>query len=195
MSMSLPLDHPLLFDDVTSVAKVAHGATAGWRAICVRARRVVGRGLVEPLSALDLDEEIPALRARVRSIAARAPVEVDTLVFGLFDGIEADGGVYTGFHLGGTSGFDVHTRWMLEAPTWLPQDRFLESPSLDAIARLGPTARGEMRKAVSHTLLFGAAMLLARFAAAGLAHRIVVAFDEGELAVVDPSAARAHAIS
>ncbi|MBX3229753.1 MAG: hypothetical protein KIT84_05415 [Labilithrix sp.] len=180
-----PIDHYALFDDVVAVAKNAHGATAGWRAICVRAQRTVGKKVASPLAALDLDEEIAPLGVRVRVIAAHAPIEVDTLVFGLFDGVDDDGsGVYTGFHLMGTTGIDHGARWLTKTPTWRPKDRFLSSPSLDAIVRAGNETRGEPKKAVAHALRFGAAALLARFAAEGLHQRIVVAFDDGDFAEV-----------
>jgi hypothetical protein len=180
-----PINHYALFDDVVAVAKSAHDATAGWRAICVRAQRTVGKGVVQPLAGLDLADEIPALSERVRSIAAHAPSDVDTLVFGLFDGIDDDGaGVFTGFHLSGAIGFDPKARWLLEAPAWQSRDRFLASASLDAIVRAALGARGEAKKAVGHALRFGAAALLARFAAEALPYRIIVAFDDGDFALV-----------
>jgi hypothetical protein len=179
------IDHHALFDDVVSVAKKSHAATAGWRAICVRAQRSVGKQAVQPLQTLDLDEELPPLSARVRRLAESAPPEVDTLVFGLFDGVDDDGqGVYTGFHLSGRTGFDPQLRWLLEAPTWVPEDGHLSSPSLDAIGRAVGLSRGEVKKAVGHALRFGAAALLARFACEGLPYRRVVAFDEGDFAEI-----------
>jgi hypothetical protein len=179
------IDHYALFDDVVAVAKKAHAASAGWRAICVRAQRTVGKKVVQPLSELDLDEEIPALSDRVRAIARKAPGDVDTLVFGLFDGIDDDGaGVYTGFHVGGAAGFDPEARWLLTAPSWLPEDRFLKSASLDAIMRASVAARGEAKKAVARALRFGAAALLSRFAAEGLPYRVVVTFDDGDFAEI-----------
>lgn len=188
--MSAPawIDHYALFDDVVAVARQAHGATAGWRAICVRASRAVGKTVVMPLSRLDLDEELPALTERVRAVARRAPGDVDTLVFGLFDGIDDGDGAYTGFHLGGRTGFQPESRWLIEAPSWLPEDCFLPSPALDALARAAAPLRGEAKKAVLHGLRLGAAALLARFAAQGLreAYRVVVAFDDGAFAEVVP---------
>jgi hypothetical protein len=179
------IDHYALFDDVVAVAKQARAATAGWRAICVRAQRAVGKNVVQPLSELDLGEEIPSLALRVREIVGHAPKEVDTLVFGLFDGIDDDGaGVYTGYHLTGAVGFDPTARWLLGAPSWLPDDRFLHSTSLDAIARASITAHGEAKTAVANALRFGAAALLTRFAAQGLGYRIVVTFDEGDFAEI-----------
>lgn len=179
------IDHYALFDDVVAVAKKAHAATAGWRAICVRGQRAIGKGVVQPLSELDLDEELPSLTTRVRSLVRKAPGDIDTLVFGLFDGIDDNGsGVFTGFHLGGMVGFDPEARWLLKAPSWLPEDRFLSSPALDALARAAVVARGEAKKAVAHGLRFGAAALLARFAAADLPYRVVVTFDEGAFAEV-----------
>jgi len=160
---SAPFGHQALFDDVVAVATRAHAATAGWRAICVRAQRTVGKAVVQPLSELDLGEEIPALAGRVRKIVQSAPTEVDTLVFGLFDGIDDDGaGVYAGFHVAGATGFDPSTRWLMASPGWVPHDRF----------------------AVAYALRFGAAALLSRFATEGLPHRIVVAFDEGDFAEI-----------
>lgn len=168
-----------------AVAKKAHAATAGWRAICVRAQRTVGKKVVQPLSLLDLGEEIPGLEQRVKSILRNAPSEIDTVVFGLFDGLDDDGaGVYTGFHVAGAVGFDPETRWLLNAPSWLPDERFLKSAALDAIARAAIVARGEAKRAVSHALRFGAAALLARFAAAGLPYRVVVTFDGGDFAEI-----------
>src|SRR5262245_53437642 len=85
------IDHYALFDDVVLVAKKAHAATAGWRAICVRARRTIGKKVTDPLSNLDLDDEVAALSERVRRVASSAPEGIDTLVFGLFDGVDDDG--------------------------------------------------------------------------------------------------------
>jgi hypothetical protein len=184
----LPIDHYALFDDVVAVAKAAHTPTAGWKAICVRAQRTVGKRVALPLSGLDLDEEIASLGVRVRVIAAQAPIAIDTLVFGIFDGMhdEHHEGIYTGFHMMGQTGFDTSTRWLTEKPSWRLKDRFLASHVLDAIARAQLDARGESKKAVGHALRFGAAALLARFAAEGLHHRIVVAFDEGDFAEIRP---------
>jgi hypothetical protein len=179
------IDHYALFDDVVAVARKAHAATAGWRAICVRGQRAIGKQVVQPLAELDLDEELAPLSERVRSLVRKAPSDIDTLVFGLFDGIDDDGaGVYTGFHLGGMAGFDPEARWLLKVPSWLPDDRFLHSASLDALARAAVVARGEAKKAVAHGLRFGAAALLARFAAADLPYRVVVTFDDGAFAEV-----------
>jgi hypothetical protein len=179
------IDHYALFDDVVAVAKKAHAATAGWRAICARATRTLGRKVIQPLSELDLDEELPVLGDRVHWLARKAPKDVDTLVFGLFDGLDDDGkGVFTGFHLTGAQGFDPKARWLFSAGTWTPDERYLDSPALDAIARASTVARGEVKKAVAHAMRFGAAALLARFAAKGLPYRVVVTFDEGDFAEI-----------
>lgn len=196
------IDHYALFGDVVAVARTAKSPTVGWRAICVRAQRTLGKKVAQPLASLDLDEEIDALGVRVRTIAARAPIEIDTLVYGLFDGFHvtpADGvphlkadsaavdrGIYTGFHLTGLHGFDDTTRWLPPSPRWRIEDRFLASRALDLIARAGQGARGEPKKAVLHALRFGAAALLARFASEGLHQRVVVAFDDGDFAEIRP---------
>jgi len=185
VAASVSIDHYALFDDVVAVAKNAHAATAGWRAICVRAQRMAGKKVVQPLSELDLDDEVAALSARVHGIVRNVPSDVDTLVFGLFDGIDDDGaGIYTGFHVAGAAGFDPEARWLLATPTWLPDERFLKSVALDTIARAGVVARGEAKRAVAHALRFGAAALLSRFAAEGLPYRVVVSFDDGDFAEI-----------
>lgn len=188
MPPDAPLDHYALFDDVVLVARKTHAATAGWRAICVRAQRTLGKAVIQPLSLLDLDEEIPALTERVGRLVRQAPSAIDTLVFGLFDGVDDEGrGIYTGIHLTGRTGYDPELRWLLEAPGWVPEDRYLASPALDAVAREATRARGEVKKAVAHAMRFGAAALLARFASEGLPYRLVVAFDDGDFAEVSAS--------
>lgn len=185
MPLPVHIDHYALFDDVVAVARGTHAPTQGWRAICVRAQRTVGKKVVQPLAELDLEEEVITLGHQLALLTWKAPSEVTTLVFGLFDGVDNDGaGVYTGFHVGGAIDFDPEARWLLHAPTWLPEGRHLESPSLDALARAAVHARGEAKKAVSHALRFGVACLLARFAAGAVPYRVVVAFDEGDFAVV-----------
>jgi hypothetical protein len=183
----VPIDHHPFFDDVVAVAKSAHAPTAGFRAMCVRAQRTVGKGNVQPLAMLDLDDEIPPLSARVRQVLAGVPPEIDTLLFSLFDGVDDDGeGVFTGLRLSGMMGFDRNARWLLREPAWAPDDGHLASPALDAIARAATRARGDAKRAISHGLRFGAAALLARFAVSPLPYRVVVGFDEGD--VVDVTA-------
>lgn len=185
MPLPIHIDHYALFDDVVAVARGTHAATAGWRAICVRAQRTVGKKVVQPLAELDLEDEVIALGHQLALLTWKAPSDVTTLVFGLFDGVDDDGaGVYTGFHVGGAIDFDPEARWLLHAPTWLPEGRHLASPSLDALARAAVLARGESKKAVAHALRFGCACLLARFASGAVPYRVVVAFDEGDFAVV-----------
>jgi hypothetical protein len=194
--MRAVLHHDALFEDVLSVARCAHAATAGWRTICVRAQRTVGKAIVQAIAELDLDGELPALSARVREILRGAPADIDTLVFGLFDGIEAHPAeAFTGFHLRATAGFDAANRWLRAEPTWQPEDAFLVSRSLDALAAAALTARGEARNAVKYTLRFGAAALLSRFASRGLPYRIVVAFDDGDFAEVTEAASAPRSTS
>lgn len=172
-----------LLQDAMAIARTARAATVGWRTICVRAQRAVGRDVVHPIAGLDLDLELPDLSRRVRDLTAAAPADVDTLVFGIFDGIADGDGCFTGYHLAGARGFDPGSRWLPE-PSWVPGSPSLVSPSLDALARLVGDVRGRARVAVSHSLRLGAAALLSRFAARELPYRIVVAFDGGDCAEV-----------
>jgi hypothetical protein len=174
-----------LLQDAIAIARTAPGATVGWRTMCVRAQRAVGRDVVQPIAGLDLDLDLPELARRVRELTAAAPADVDTLVFGIFDGIaDSDGGgAFTGYHLAGAVGFDPRRRWLAE-PSWVPDHPSLVSPSLDALARLAGAIRGQTRAAVTHSLRFGAAALLGRFAARALPYRVVVAFEGGDCAEV-----------
>ncbi len=172
-----------LLQDAISIARTARTATVGWRTICVRAQRMVGRDVVQRIAGLDLDLELPALSRRVRDVTAAVPPDIDTLVFGIFDGIADGDGGFTGYHLAGARGFDPGSRW-LPQPTWVPDSASLVSESLDALARLAAETHGRTRIAVSHSLRFGAAALLSRFSARELPYRIVVAFEGGDCAEV-----------
>ena len=122
---------------------------------------------------------MPALSRRVRELTAAAPTDIDTLVFGIFDGI----GGFTGYHLAGARCFDPACRWLPE-PTWVPDHPALVSGSLDALARHAGEIVGPARVAVAHSLRFGAAALLSRFSARDLPYRVVVAFEGGDCAEV-----------
>jgi hypothetical protein len=172
-----------LLQDAIAIARTARGATVGWRTICVRAQRTVGRQVVQRIAGLDLDLELPALSRRVVALTAGTPADVDTLVFGIFDGIGDGGDGFTGYHLAGLDGFDPGSRW-LPPPSWIPDSPYLVSSSLDALARVACELRGPTRTAVSHSLLFGATALLSRFSACDLPYRVVVAFDGGDCAEV-----------
>jgi hypothetical protein len=172
-----------LLQDAIAIARTARSATVGWRTICVRAQRAVGRDVVQSIAGLDLDLELPALSGRVRELTAGAPADVDTLVFGIFDGISDGASGFTGYHLAGARGFDPASRWLRE-PSWVPDRPTLVSASLDAIARHASDTHGHARVAVTHSLRFGAAALLSRFAARALPYRVVVAFESGDCAEV-----------
>ena len=172
-----------LLQDAVAIARTARSATVGWRTMCVRAQRTVGRDVVQRIAELDLDLELPGLSRGVTAAAASAPPRVDTLVFGIFDGIADGEGGFTGYHLAGLGGFDPGSRWLPE-PSWVPDRPALVSASLDALARVARAIQGPSRTAVTHSLRFGAAALPSRFAARELPYRVVVAFDGGDCAEV-----------
>jgi hypothetical protein len=176
-------DAEALLQDSIAIARTARAATVGWRTICVRAQRTVGRDIVQKISGLDLDLELPELSRSVRALSATAPTDVDTLVFGIFEGIDDGAACFTGYHLAGTRGFDPSNRWLPE-PSWVPDRASLVSPSLDAIARYAREVRGPARVAVTHALRFGAAALLSRFSARELPYRVILAFEGGDCAEV-----------
>jgi hypothetical protein len=178
-------DAEALLQDAIAVARTARAATVGWRTMCVRAQRAIGRDVVQKIAGLDLDLELPQLSQRVCDLTAAAPADLDTLVFGIFEGIDMDDGVacFTGYHLAGARGFDPGSRWLPD-PSWVPNRPSLVSSSLDALARCAREIRGPARVAVTQSLCFGAAALLSRFSARELPYRVVLAFDGGDWAEV-----------
>ncbi|WP_394848532.1 hypothetical protein LZC95_13865 [Pendulispora brunnea] len=172
-----PIDYRAALIDVVAVAQSARSATLGWRAICVRERRRVGAKWIEPLTTLDLDEDAAKLSRAVRDVARRADRQLDTLIFGLFDGIDDGSGGYAGYHVAAINSHGREANDFMRDP-WTPERHFLRSDALDAIVKAAGRAPSDVRPLLEYSLCFGAAALTSRFAAFGLSHRIVVAFDE-----------------
>jgi hypothetical protein len=171
----LELDATL--DDVLAIARSARSASTGFRTVCVRERRRLGARIVAPLEDLDLDADAARVAPVVRDLVAAAARDIDTLLFGIFDAIDDGEGVFAGYHVAGLASHGRPIVEVLRDP-WLPQRRFLESPSLDAIVSASRSAHRNVRVVVDHALRFAAAALIARFATIGSSHRLVVAFDE-----------------
>jgi hypothetical protein len=165
------------FEDALAIAQSARSATSGWRAICVRERRRLGSSVIEPLASLDLDDDVARFGGIVRELIQRSPDDVDTLVFGLFDAIDDGSGGNAGFHVAPVASYRRHVDDFMRDP-WKLERRFLCSRVLDKIAAAAATSERTVRPLLEYALSFGAAALTGRFAAAGLAHRIVVAFDD-----------------
>jgi len=177
MARPTPIDYRAALIDVVAVAQSARSATLGWRAICVRERRRVGAKWIEPLSTLDLDEDAAKLSRGVHEVARREARQVDTLVFGLFDGIDDGSGSYAGYHVAAIKSMGREANDFMRDP-WAPERHFLRSDALDTIVKAAGRAPRDVRPLLEYSLCFGAAALTSRFAALGLPHRIVVAFDE-----------------
>ncbi len=171
------IDFGAAFDDAVAIARSARSATLGWRAICVRERRRVGAELIAPLSELDLDEDAAKMMRGVREFARQPGNRFDTLLFGLFDAIDDGTGGYAGYHVAGIASYGRKVQDFMSDP-WTPERRFLRSNALDAIVKAAARAPAEVRPLLEYSLCFGAAALTSRFAAAGLPHRLLVAFDE-----------------
>lgn len=163
--------------DAVTIAERASSATSGWRAICVRERRRLGAACVEPLTTLDLDLDVGAIAPRVEEVAARALPDVDTLVFGLFDPVD-DGSIGSaGFHVSGAASRGRPLGELMRDP-WTPSRVHLPCRALDAIVEASEALPRSARPGLTRGLQFGAALLMSRFAARELPHRIVLAWDE-----------------
>ncbi|WP_394823579.1 hypothetical protein [Pendulispora albinea] len=207
MGSSDRIDFGAAFEDAVAIAKSARSATLGWRAICVRERRKVGSKLIEPLSELDLDEDLASIARTVRGLARGAARDVDTFVFGLFDAIDDGSGAYAGYHVAAVASHGRDAGDFMLDP-WTPERHFLRSRALDAIVLAASRAPRDIRPLLEYSLCFGAAALTSRFAMAGLPHRLVVAFDDdhgrpppegaprfAEIVPTDPHATRRNDVS
>ena len=170
------------FEDVVAIARTARLASIGWRAVCVRERRRIGAGFIDPLAALDIDEGAGSVGRAVGARLRVAPIFVDTLVFGLFDGIDESKGGYAGYYLSATAGGELDADAVVREPRWFPERRFLQSAALDAVVDAAFRARRGPRALLDHVLRFAAAALISRFAVrevrAAASHRVLVAFDD-----------------
>jgi hypothetical protein len=177
MTGAKDVDRHAAFEDVLAIAQSARSATSGWRAICVRERRRLGPAVIEPLASLDLDDDVATIRCIVHELTQRTAHDVDTLVFGLFEAIDDGSGGNAGFYVAPVASHCRHVDDFMRDP-WRLDRCFLRSKALDAIATAAATCERAARPLLEYALSFGAAALTSRFAAAAVAHRIVVAFDE-----------------
>src|SRR6185436_10113061 len=173
------VDFARAFADVIAIAQSAPTATAGWRAICVRERRRLGAELIAPLTALDLDDDAAAVARVVRDLLAtsRGADSTDMLFFGLFDAIDDGSEANAGYHVAAAAALGRAVEEVMRDP-WELERRFLRSDTLDTIVRVAESAPRPARPLLEYSLSFGAAALTSRFATRGLAHRVVVRFDD-----------------
>ena len=120
MAIACAVDFRAAFEDVLAIAQSARAPTSGWRAICVRERRRLGAALINPLSELDLDDDIATLGEAVRCLARSAAHDVDMLVFGLFDAIDDGAGGYAGYHVAGVASRRRDVADVMRDP-WTPE--------------------------------------------------------------------------
>jgi hypothetical protein len=178
------IDVRAVIDDALAIAVAARSATSGWRALCVRERRRLGSKIIEPLSGLDLEDDVRSIAAPVREAARSFASDADTLLFGLFHGID-DGSVgYGGYYVSGIASCGRTAAELARVPRAV-EKRFLRSHALDAIVAVSALTARMVRPQIEHALCFSAALLLSRFSAAGLPHRIVVGADEDDGPFVD----------
>ena len=143
----------------------------------------------EELGRVSAEAETQIVAAQLRSILERSPVppNLTFLYFGLFAAVRLGSGEEAaGFHVGGGSSAEVEPT--IDGPeylTYVPLDRFLESPLLQSVK--AEALRGEEDyDFYEYPLMFGAAATLAKFAMRELRieKTLVVGFDSGERVVV-----------
>ena len=154
-------------DGIAAIVRDAPSPNRGWATLCETL------AAAEPLARLSLADDALDLRARLTRLRAAHPIprRVDTLAFTLST-----------------------KRRALLSPTgaWSPPAAEAALESLAVIHRAAVGQRGKARDAAL-LLLFGAAALIARFAADDLRYRIVVGLDGGpsaEVAARKPSKRR-----
>ncbi|MGE0144387.1 MAG: hypothetical protein AB7I19_11410 [Planctomycetota bacterium] len=118
------------------------------------------------------------------------PDDIDALWFGLFDAVDEEGSECIGYYVAGIRGFDEDDPDSRCSPAWWPEGRYLASATLAAIkeAEIEAGRRGAdgQRAYMGYAGQLGAALLVSRFGAEGLAGRrqLVVGFDSGDYVVV-----------
>jgi len=180
------VDVTLLFEALRTAVSESSTPAAAWQAV-VAAVDATGYHVPAELRAIDASGEVGRVAAQLVAGLAEEPppANLSFLYFGLFDSwdpaTEREG---AGFYFSGGSG-DPEEAIADGDLAYMPETRYLESELLAAIKAAAP-ALGAESPAFDYGLMFGAAALLAKFAAreAGLTWPLLVGFDSGDVAHV-----------
>ncbi len=179
------------FHDVVKIANSAEDAATGWRLLVGYLEDRGGEVLGE-LTRVDMQHDVDDVRRQVQGLLASEPPpsDLNAVYFGLFDALDSGDTETIGYYIAGVKAFDPDDGDSLCDPAWWPEERYLTSHALDAIKKVEVSARArgvrDLRALLGYAGQLGAALLVSRFAVAGLfpSHRCVVGFDSGDFAEV-----------
>ncbi len=162
---------------------------AAWRAFVDHLASSAAEGLCVPLREVGIEADVAAVRGQLAALFDREPPPdgIDTLYFGLFDASGTDGVQTIGYYVAGVTGFEPDDLDSLCDPAWWPEGRYLVSDALAAVGAAERAAaaagRRQEQALLGYTGQLGAALIVSRFAMAGLeeGRRIVVGFDSGDV--------------
>ncbi len=118
--------------------------------------------------------------------------DIQAVYFGLFDAEDDEGNEGIGYYVAGALAFEEDDPDSLVNPAWWPEGRYLDSRALDTVKAAELAVREAGRHDDGDLLGYagqlGAALLISRFASAGLfpGRQRVVGFDDGDLVKLDP---------
>jgi hypothetical protein len=185
------MDLASTFDDVVKIAKNAENPDAGWAFLVGYLEKRGGEPLRQ-LAAVDIQRDVDKVRGQIRELVSGEPPpnDLNAVYFGLFDTEDDEGAETIGYYITGVTRFDPKDGDSLCNPAWWPDARYLTSATLNAIkgAEVSAAASGQtdLRQLLGYSGQLGAALLLSRFASAGLFPGLhqVVGFDSGDFAQI-----------
>lgn len=177
------------FDEVVELVTSGDELSETWKRLHSYLADRVGRTVCSSLEAVDVQQDVQDLRGQLAQVFAKSPpsAAIDTIHFGLYDGLTDARDPCIGYYIAGVQGFDPSDADTLCDPAWWPEHRYLNSAALTAIkaAELSASALpGEEAALLGYGGQLGAAILVSQAAVEQFAsgRRITVGFDSGDYA-------------
>lgn len=169
------------FDDVVRIVKDSNDAASAWTSLVGYLESRIGDRIPQ-LANIDVREDVGEVRRQLEDLlkAEPPPGDLNAFYFGLFDGLSDNGAEAIGYYIAGVKGYDSRDDDTLRNPAWWPEGRHLGSVTLDAIKEselfAGTSQHPDRRAFLGYAGQLGAALIVSRFASAGLfpgRHRLV----------------------
>lgn len=176
------------FDEVVRLSLDANDAREGWDGLIQYLEARTTPLTLGALRRTDIDEDVVRVRNQLQRLLAREPptMRLNALWFGLFDTIEAGHIEGIGYYVAGLDHFAPEVPDSRCSPAWWPEGRYLRSVALSMVKVVEVAAQHARREAdralISYAGQLGAAIVVSRFASAGILPdlRRVVGFDSGD---------------
>jgi hypothetical protein len=180
-------------EDVLEIGNLANDPASGYRKLLDYLAKCSTKAVIRSLEGAAIDKDTASIRAQLLKLREKVPPPrgVKAVYFGLFDTMDDRGQESIGFYVTGHDEYDNHDPDSLGEPSWEPEGRYLRSQVLQQVktAELAVGARGDakVKALLGYAGQLGVAILLAKFASAGLFRkgtRYVVGFDSGDVVEV-----------